>query len=356
MMFDRFDRYVARNVLAAMLITQFTLLSLDFTISFINELGDTRGDYGPLSILAYLAIRMPWRFYAYAPVAVLLGALLGLGAMASSNELTAMRAAGRSIGRLIWGVMKPLALVVIVTMAVGEWLVPQTEQAAKAYRTERIQGQGAINAVSGGWQIEGQDVYHFGAIRSDNVLIGVTRYHYDEGRLVSASYADRGVWNADERRWRLEGVRETSFEDSGTVSERYDVLDWQTSFDPQFLTLVIMAPDTQSIGSLWRFAHYQDAQGVNSNTSWLYFWQKVLQPLALAGLVLVAASFVFGPLRSVAAGTRIFYGVIVGLSFKYLQDLLAPSSILFGFSPIWAVVIPIFACFAFGAFLLRRTG
>ena len=39
-------------------------------------------------------------------------------------------------------------------------------------------------------------------------------------------------------------------------------------------------------------------------------------------LVLVAISFYFGPLRSVTMGFRVFIGIIVGLLFKYAQDLL----------------------------------
>lgn len=54
-------------------------------------------------------------------------------------------------------------------------------------------------------------------------------------------------------------------------------------------------------------------------------------PLTMGSLVLIAASFVFGPLRTVAAGTRVFYGVVTGLSFKYVQDLLAPASTILAF-------------------------
>ena len=82
----------------------------------------------------------------------------------------------------------------------------------------------------------------------------------------------------------------------------------------------------------------------------------MLMPLSMASLVLVAASFVFGPLRTVAAGPRVFYGVIVGLTFKYLQDLLAPASTVFGFSPVWAVLTPILVSAGLGLYLLRRTG
>lgn len=124
MLLDRLDRYIARNVLVAMLVVQVLILGLDLMITYINDLGDVKGDYGAFEVLLYLLMRLPSRFYEFVPVGVLLGALIGLGSMASSNELTIMRAAGRSLTRILWGVMKPLGLVIAITMAVGEYVAP----------------------------------------------------------------------------------------------------------------------------------------------------------------------------------------------------------------------------------------
>jgi lipopolysaccharide export system permease protein len=55
-------------------------------------------------------------------------------------------------------------------------------------------------------------------------------------------------------------------------------------------------------------------------------------------------------------GFRVFSGVVVGLLFKYAQDLLGPSSLVFGFDPIIATLAPILVCFLVGAILLKRAG
>lgn len=354
MIFDRFDRYIARNVLGAMVLVQVTLLALDFSLSLIQELSDASPDYGFVQMLAYQSMRLPWRFYQYIPIGVLLGGLLGLGTMASSNELTAIRAAGRSLARIVWGAMKPLMLVILVTMAVGEWVAPKTEQYADAYRIEHVRGKGEMDSESGGWQVEGEDVYRFGTIRADSTLLGITRYHYHNKQLLSVMHADSANWNEQAHHWILHGVQRTDIHEDRTDTSQADQESWDTAFSPEFLTLVLMDPQSQSIQDLWKFGLYLDQQGTGSNTTWLNFWMKTLQPLSLMGLLLLAASFVFGPLRSVAAGTRIFYGIVVGLLFKYAQDLLAPSSILFGFAPLWAVLVPITFCWLLGIVLIRR--
>lgn len=354
MIIDRLDRYIARNVLAAIVVVQLVLLGLDLVIAFINDLKDVEGDYGAFDVLLYLGMRLPWRFYQYAPVAVLIGALIGLGSMASSNELTVMRAAGRSLARILWGVMKPIGVVIVVVLLVAEFVSPRSEQFAEAWRLEQMEGSGAVLTLRGGWQREGDAFYRFGAIRADDTVIDLTRYRFDGQRLEAATHAARARWEND--RWVLEDVEVTRFLDQRTEAEHHNRLTWKTELTPAQLNRLLRDVESQAPSELWAYASYLSEQGLIATQPLLHFWQKMLMPLTMASLVLVAASFVFGPLRSVAAGTRVFYGVIVGLSFKYLQDLLAPASTLFGFSPVWAVLTPTLGCVLLGAYLLRRSG
>ena len=70
----------------------------------------------------------------------------------------------------------------------------------------------------------------------------------------------------------------------------------------------------------------------------------------------MAISFIFGPLRSVTLGQRVFTGVLVGFVFRIAQDLLGPSSQVFGFPPLLAVLLPAVVCAVAGLWLLRRAG
>jgi lipopolysaccharide export system permease protein len=93
---------------------------------------------------------------------------------------------------------------------------------------------------------------------------------------------------------------------------------------------------------------------LNANYYMLEFWRKIFQPLSILSLVLVAISFVFGPLREVTMGFRVFAGVIVGVIFWTLQELLGPASLVYNFSGLIAVVVPIVLSTLFGIALLRR--
>ena len=70
--------------------------------------------------------------------------------------------------------------------------------------------------------------------------------------------------------------------------------------------------------------------------------------------MLVAISFIFGPLRDGTMGFRIFAGVVVGIAFRTSQDLLGPASLVFVFPPVYAVIAPIAVCGLAGLALLRK--
>ncbi len=117
---------------------------------------------------------------------------------------------------------------------------------------------------------------------------------------------------------------------------------------------MLVEPNKLSIADLMFQVAYLDREGLSSGRYRVAMWSKVFQPLAVLGLVLVAVRFVVGPLREVSMGLRLTVGIVVGLVFKYLQDLFAPMTLVYDV-PAWlAVLIPIAACWVLGGILLRR--
>ena len=93
---------------------------------------------------------------------------------------------------------------------------------------------------------------------------------------------------------------------------------------------------------------------MDSDTYYLAFWKKVLQPLSTLALVILAISFVFGPLREATMGARVFVALAIGLVFTILQRMMEPASLLYGFDPLLAVLMPILLCASVGFFLMRK--
>lgn len=352
---DKLDRYIGSSVFTAIVGVLGVILGLASLFAFIDEMGDVSDTYTLVDVLSFVLLTAPRRVYDMLPMAALIGCLIGLGSLASASELTIMRAAGVSIGRIVWAVMKPMLILMLVGVLVGEYVAPATENIAQANRSLAQGGGEAQSAKHGLWHRQGDEFIHVNSVQPNGLLYGVTRYRFDDQRhMLSSSFAKRAKF--DEDHWQLSGVTTTLFHDGSTEVVSIPEERWDVALSPQLLSTVVMAPESLSITGLWGYIHYLADQGLNNGRYWLAFWVKVLQPLVTAALVLMAISFVFGPLRSVTLGQRVFTGVLVGFTFRIVQDLLGPSSLVFGFSPLFAVLVPAGICALAGVWLLRRAG
>lgn len=349
----RLDRHVGWTVFAAIALVLVIIVGLDAIAAFIDEADDLSETYTFGQVALYILFTLPGRFYAFIPFAALIGCLLGLGQLATSSELVVMRAAGVSIGRLTWVAMKPALIIALFGFVLGEYLAPRADQAAETRRALAQNPGEAFSGRHGVWNREGNTFLHFNAVEANGTVHGVTLLQMDDiNRMESSLRAVRGVYHGDY--WTLEEVVRTKFSSWETTREIHDSLRWDTGITPQLLSLVVVEPDQLPLADLYHYSRYLQQQGLDSDDYQLALWRKLLQPFAIGGLVLIAISFIFGPLREGTMGFRIFAGVIVGIVFRTSQDLLGPASMVFGFPPIYAALAPIIICLLAGLLLLSR--
>lgn len=349
----KLDMYIGRTVALAVLAVLLVLLGLDVVFAFIDQLDERDGNYQFAQVVEYVLWTMPDRVYEQLGFSALVGCMLGLGTLASTSELTVIRAAGVSIGRIAWAVMKPVLLLILLGLALAEFAIPITNQYAenrKAIALGDLEGGGLGQGL---WMKDGEEFVHFNAALPGGQLYGITRYRFDEEReLERVVFSERGEFTGDH--WVLHNSRATTFTGERANSELETSSVWQSDISPNLFELVVPMPEDLSPRNLWSYAKFLDGKGQDASRYWLQFWKKLLLPLTIASLVMVAISFIFGPLREVTTGLRVFTGVIVGIVFQTVQDMLGPSSVVFGFPPFIAVLLPILMCFAVGWGLLKR--
>ena len=350
---SKLDRYIVSTVSSAMLMVLMVVLCLDFLFALMAEVESFENDYQFLEALRFVVTTIPRRIYDYIPLAAFIGCLVGLGVLANSSELTVIRAAGVSVMRIVWSTMKPALAFVLVGALVGEYMAPATERIAQTQK-DLAQGAGEIVASkSGVWHREGNVFMHFNAVEPQGVLHGVSLFAFDDkNQLITSTHAKRALFQGDH--WVLHYVSETELLAQQMLATKEISRTWETELSPEVLGVLVVKPDYLPIDGLYTYANYLKDQGLNADIYWMAFWKKLLQPLVTAMLVLVAISFIFGPLRSVTMGFRIFCGIIVGLLFKYMQDLLGPASLVFGFNPITATLVPVVIGSVMGLYLLSR--
>lgn len=350
---QRISRYVGRQVAAATLLVLAVLLGIDVISGVVDQAGDVDRRYTVVSALWYTLLTVPGRIYSFLPFATLIGCLAGLGTLATTSELIVIRTAGVSVLRILWMAIKPLLWIALAGALCAEYVGPPLKQIAESYRAVKLDRDDISISRYGLWHREGNNFIHFNAVQPNGELFGVTIYRIDDNRhLESALFAKRALYQRDH--WIFEDVRETRFTAGHLEQVQQATVRWETQLSPQLLNVLVLQPEDLSITGLWRYVRFLRQQGSNAGVYELAFWVKVMQPLAIVSLILVAASIIFGPLRQSTMGYRVFVGVLIGVVFRMSQDMLGPASLVFGFAPVLASLIPIALSMAAGAVLLRK--
>jgi len=355
MLLTRLDRYVGIHILGAFCVVMLVLLGLMGISMLLDELGDVDARYHLSDALVFVLLSLPATANQLLPLSALVATLVGLGMLASTSELTVMRASGLSLARLILTVLKPVMLLAFAALLLSEFVVPIAQQSAAGYKIEKQGAAKAQSANAGAWYREADSFIHVGAILPGGELIGIVQHQFDrDHRLTQTLAAERARYST--QGWVLENTRLARFDPMGAqISLEQSVSQpWETDLTPELLSVVLVEPRYLAVSELGAYSNYLNQQGVDPKRYDLAFWGKVMQPLSVVALVLVGTAFIFGPLRSVTVGQRILTGVIVGLVFKFSQDLLAPASQVLGFAAFWAALIPILVSLLFAGFLLVR--
>ncbi len=180
------DRYIFRTVATATLATLLVLMLLEMFLSLLVELEDVgKGNYDFPAALQYLLRIQPQRLYEVFPMALLVGGLLGMGALAGGSELIVMRAAGLSLLRLTGSALQAALLLSLTVLAIGEFVAPPLEQIAYEQRAVAKSQNVAIRGGRGFWARDGDYFIHVQSVLPGIRLVDIHIFKIDaEGQLA----------------------------------------------------------------------------------------------------------------------------------------------------------------------------
>ncbi len=350
------DRYLAGAVIGGTLATLAFLLPLLGFFILADEMDHVgTNDYLFVDALLFVALSLPRYAYQVFPIATLIGALVGLGALASRSELVAMRAAGMSISRIVYAALKGGALLAVVAIAVGEGVAPVAEQKALQWRSEAQSGQVTLTTPHGFWARDGNAYINIQEILPGAALRDIYIYEFDDKRRLTLATHARDARYV-EGRWVLESISRSKISEQQIDVARIDSTGWDSVLDPGLLNLVIVEPHALPIWGLLRYMRYMTENGQDAGTYEVAFWGKVVHPFLILAMIFLSIPILFGSARSTGIGPRIFFGVLVGIGFYLVSRTFSYLALLYGMSAWLAAFIPPLLFLAGAQFVLRRVG
>ncbi|MDF7681769.1 LPS export ABC transporter permease LptG [Enterobacteriaceae bacterium ESL0689] len=355
--FGVLDRYIGKTIFSTIMMTLFMLVSLSGIIKFVDQLKKAgKGQYDALGAGLYTLLSVPKDVQIFFPMAALLGALLGLGMLAQRSELVVMQASGFTRFQVALAVMKTAIPLVLLTMAIGEWVAPQGEQIARNYRAQKMYGGSLLSTQQGIWAKDGQDFVYIERIKENNELSGISIYAFNhQHRLQTVRYAATAKFDQQNKVWQLSRVDESSLTDPKQIIGSQKVSGvWKTQLTPDKLGVVALDPEALSISGLYNYITYLKSSGQDAGRYQLNMWNKIFQPLSVAVMMLMALSFIFGPLRSVPMGVRVITGISFGFIFYVLDQIFGPLTLVYGIPPVIGALLPCASFFLISLWLMMR--
>lgn len=348
------DRYIAGHVLVFSGIVALALIALQSFISLVTEAEDLGEHFGFAELALVVVFQTPNILLLLMPLVALLGTLLGLGALAQQSELTAMRAAGISLTRIGVATLTGGIALAALAFLLTDVAAPAGERAAERIKSQARYGTDPGALVQPVWLRSDTQIFYVRRLVSPQHVEAVTVYSLDEDMAVS-SIAEVAEARHDNGAWHARGITQTAFSDDGVQSQQIDAVEWQQGPTPDVLELIMLEADALSIRGVSRLVQYLEANGLDARSERLSLWRKIVAPLTVLVMMLLAVPFVLGSQRDTGTGQRLLIGILFGVGFWVLNEVVANSAIIYDWPAAPAAFAPSVVFLGLALWRLHKT-
>jgi lipopolysaccharide export system permease protein len=318
------------------------VLVLSALFLFIGQQDDIgHGSYTAFDAAKYVLLNLPEQAWALLPVSALIGALMGLGALARGSEITVIRAAGISPARIAMSALMAAAILIVLEVALGEFIAPHLQQAARQNKAFSKLSEVTFGSGGGAWVKDGPLIISAARQSGERQFGGMMVFELSpDHRLNAIGHADRASSNTKSGGWMLRQYTESRFTPDRVLTRPVGERMLQSRVTAEFLGLAVQNPNELEVISLYRLIRYYQQNSLDARPYIFAFWSRIARTLGIAFAVLLAVPFVLGSLRSAGAGARMMVGFIVGIALFLLQRLIESGTLVFDLNPVVLAWIP----------------
>lgn len=341
------DDYVLRDffVYLGMILSTFLVLVLVFTL--FELLGDILRNKVPASIVAeYLLNVTPYLLYNVAPLVMLLAVLVTFGLMQRSNEITAIKATGTSIYRIVTPVVIAAAVVAAGLFFADQFYLPHTNKRQEALHNQ-IKGKPAQTYLRPDrkW-IFGQnnDIYYYQFFDPDRDEFGnISVFQLDKKTFTVTRriHADHARWADNLNRWEYERGWERALNVSAIENYRpFEVATFpELPETPSYFKKEVKQYSEMNYEELHKYIRDLQQSGFDVVRLRVELNKKLSYPLITFIMAVLAIPFALSTGKkgavtgvAVAVGTAVFYTVVSRL-FEAMGNLSQLPPALAAWSP-----------------------
>ncbi len=338
------DRYIAKTLLTYTIIVLVVWISIYSFFNFLAELNSVgEAEYTILSAFTYVVLQLPEVAYRQASPIILLGCILGMGHLATTGQLLIFRVSGASILKITLLTLKNSLIFVLFCIFIGEFLAPTSSSFAESSRSNALGNSGASSSQEGFWIRDGDNFINVKKNIDGTLFSGITVIEVNSSnkieRVIKSENALFDGNSLDMSGSEIFSIDGSSFFDGISLKER-NSYDKTVSFDQDLVESLEKEPEDLSTWTLVKQIRFLSDNKLRSDVFEVELYKRLIQPVTLVAMILLAMLFIFGSTRDVTLGRKIFFGVALGLSFEMLSRVASAMALSLDFSPLLSSILP----------------
>jgi len=338
------DRYIAKTLLTYTLVVFFVWLGIYSFFNFLAELTSIgQENYTILKAFKYIIFQMPEVAYEQASPVILLGCVLGMGHLATTGQLLIFRVSGLSILKVTWLTIK-IALIFIITIIIfGELLAPTLTSYAEKGRSEAFGTFNLSKNQNGFWIRDGDNYINVNNNIDGTLFNGITIIEASSTNKVDrVIYSNNAIFDGNSLKMsdaEIFSINENNNYHNISIKQR-NLYNKTVSFDSDLVDSLEKEPKDLSTWTIIKQIQFLSDNKLRFGVFEVELYKRLVKPLSLIAMILMAMLFIFGSTRDVTLGRKIFFGVALGLSFELLSRVGAAVSLSFDYSPLLSSIAP----------------
>ena len=207
------------------------LMGLLQLIDLLERTSDILSRGGPLGILRYMALRLPYMFGEVAPFAVLAGAVFTFSQLARNSELVVMRITGMSLFEIFRRTLPVALSVAALDLVVADQVTPRAQQALASWWSASAPGSSHKAPTPRWFRIDDDVVVVRAATQDGKTLRGVSIYARDAEKALSRRITAESA-TAQPGGWRLHDAAVTDLGVARAARVPVSSMDWRSGLSP----------------------------------------------------------------------------------------------------------------------------
>ncbi len=353
------DRYITKTLLKYSLSVMVVLIGVFAFFKFLDEVNDIgRASYTLVDAVIYIGFLLPSIAYETSSVIILLGAVLGLGCLASNSELVVMQGSGVSVIKIIKITLRVSISFVVLAIILGEFVAPFSSNQAEIYRAKALGEKIITTNQQGFWIRDAGNFIHVERNLDGKVFNNITLIKLKSANtLDSVVYSDKAVFDQDQLTLQKNNFYQINDEGKFTKIKKEARQKYRSEVEFDQDLIDSLKKDPQQLSTLQLFKHIGFLLKNNLFTGdyEAEFYKRIMKPITLIAMILLTIPFIFGSLRDASLGKKIFLGVVIALVFEQFSKLGVWMPKVFDLDYFLSAALPTVVVMVLAILMLYRT-